>query len=59
MNNKEVYYMLNKPVGVVSATKDAKDKTVIDLIDSPGRKEDLSCLSPGLYDSEKIVQCAE
>ncbi|WP_160944606.1 pseudouridine synthase [Ligilactobacillus salivarius] len=41
LNNKEVYYMLNKPVGVVSATKDDKDKTVIDLIDSPGRKEDL------------------
>lgn len=41
LNNKEVYYMLNKPMGVVSATKDDKDKTVIDLIDSPGRKEDL------------------
>ena len=41
LNNKEVYYMLNKPAGVVSATRDDKDKTVIDLIDSPGRKEDL------------------
>ena len=41
LNNKEVYYMLNKPIGVVSATRDDKDKTVIDLINFPGRKEDL------------------
>ena len=27
------YYMLNKPAGVVSATKDEEDRTVIDLID--------------------------
>ena len=33
------YYMLNKPAGVVSATTDAKDKTVIDLIDSKKRKD--------------------
>ncbi len=36
---KYVYYMLNKPAGVVSATTDKKDKTVLDLIDSP--KKDL------------------
>lgn len=30
---KFVYLMLNKPAGVVSATYDNKDKTVIDLID--------------------------
>ena len=36
-----VYYMLNKPAGVVTATRDDKDKTVIDLIDFDGRKEDL------------------
>lgn len=29
-----VYYMLNKPAGVVSATKDNVSKTVIDLIDT-------------------------
>ena len=28
------YYMLNKPMGVVSATSDKNDKTVVDLIDS-------------------------
>lgn len=37
------YYMLNKPAGVVSATYDNRDKTVLDLLadcDSP-RKKDL------------------
>lgn len=33
------YYMLHKPAGVVSATEDKKDKTVIDLIDSRRRKD--------------------
>lgn len=28
-----VYYMLNKPAGVVSATKDKKEKTVLDLLE--------------------------
>ena len=32
------YYMLNKPAGVVSATTDAKDKTVLDLITDNKRK---------------------
>lgn len=33
------YYMLNKPAGVVSATSDEKDKTVLDLIVSKKRKD--------------------
>lgn len=33
------YYMLNKPAGVVSATSDARDKTVIDLISDKKRKD--------------------
>lgn len=33
------YYMLHKPAGVVSATEDKKDTTVIDLIDSKRRKD--------------------
>lgn len=37
---KYVYYMLNKPQGVVSATQDNTAGTVVDLIDSP-RKSDL------------------
>lgn len=34
-----VYYMLNKPAGVVSATEDKKEKTVIDLIAEQKRKD--------------------
>ena len=33
------YYMLNKPAGVISATTDSKDKTVLDLIDTKKRKD--------------------
>lgn len=33
------YYMLNKPAGVVSATQDKHDQTVIDLIESKKRKD--------------------
>ena len=33
------YYMLNKPAGVVSATTDPKDKTVLDLISGKNRKD--------------------
>lgn len=33
------YYMLNKPAGVISATSDSKDKTVLDLIDTKKRKD--------------------
>ena len=33
------YYMLNKPAGYVSATTDAKDKTVLDLITDKKRKD--------------------
>lgn len=37
-----VYYMLNKPAGVVSATKDTQDKTVLDIL-----KEQLKTLNNG------------
>ncbi len=33
------YYMLNKPAGVVSATEDPRDKTVVDLIKSRKRND--------------------
>ena len=36
---KTEYYMLNKPAGVVSATEDAKDRTVVDLITDRKRKD--------------------
>lgn len=35
----EEYYLLNKPEGVVSATSDPKDTTVLDLIESKKRKD--------------------
>ncbi len=34
-----VYYMLNKPAGVVTATEDKRQRTVLDLIDEPKRKD--------------------
>ena len=37
--NDPVYLMLNKPKGVVSATKDIKHKTVIDIIKHPGKSD--------------------
>lgn len=33
------YFMLNKPAGVVSATEDARDTTVLDLITAKNRKD--------------------
>lgn len=33
------YYMLNKPSGIISATEDKRDTTVIDLIESRQRKD--------------------
>ena len=32
-----VYYMLNKPAGVISASEDDREETVIDLIPEPKR----------------------
>lgn len=36
---KLVYYMLNKPQGVISATEDRRDRTVLDLIQDKKRKD--------------------
>ncbi len=33
------YYMLNKPAGIITATTDKKEKTVIDLIETKSRKD--------------------
>lgn len=38
---KFYYYMLNKPQGVISATEDKKDQTVIDLLKESDFREDL------------------
>lgn len=37
--SKFEYYMLHKPAGVVSATEDKNDKTVIDLVPKPHAKD--------------------
>lgn len=37
--SEHVYLMLNKPAGVVSATEDHKNRTVIDLINHPRKKQ--------------------
>ena len=34
-----VYYMLNKPAGVISASEDSREATVVDLIDEPTRRD--------------------
>ena len=39
--NKFIYIVMNKPEGVVSATEDGRDKTVIDLLPENLRKFDL------------------
>ena len=36
-----VYYMLNKPQGVISATEDTKHKTVLDLLDDYARAKEV------------------
>lgn len=38
---KFVYLMLHKPAGVISATQDAKEKTVLDLLPKDLRRKDL------------------
>ena len=44
-NNTPCYVMLNKPIGVVSATKDERHKTVIDLLRQTGVLTSEQCLS--------------
>lgn len=39
--SKYVYYLLNKPAGVISATEDAKHKTVLDLLKKEDKRKDL------------------
>ena len=34
-----VYYMMNKPAGIITATRDGREPTVLDLIEEPRRKD--------------------
>ena len=38
---KFVYYLLNKPQGVISATEDDSHKTVLDLLDETARQKEV------------------
>lgn len=38
---KFFYFMLNKPAGVISATEDKREKTVLELLNPEDRREDL------------------
>lgn len=38
---KFVYYLLNKPKGVISATEDDRHKTVLDLLDDAARQKEV------------------
>lgn len=38
---KFFYFMLNKPAGVISATEDQREKTVLELLNPEDRREDL------------------
>ncbi len=38
-----VYYMLNKPAGVISASEDPREETVVDLIDERTRRDLFPC----------------
>ena len=49
---KHVYIMLNKPAGVVSATEDKQDKTVLDLLPPDMRR-------PGLFPAGRLDKDAE
>lgn len=40
-SEKDVYFMLNKPAGVVSATEDRRERTVLDLFSREDRRRDL------------------
>lgn len=40
-HEKYVYYLLNKPKGVISATEDDKHRTVLDLLDDTDRRKEV------------------
>ena len=50
------YYMLNKPAGVVSATEDRHDRTVLDLIDTNSDRSDQREETKGSFPGRKPRQ---
>lgn len=52
---KYIYLMLHKPPGVVSATTDARDQTVIDLLDSADQRLNPFCVGRLDKDTEGLL----
>lgn len=55
LQTQHVYYLLNKPAGVVSAVRDAEKTTVIDLLAPEDRREDLYPVGRLDRDTEGLV----
>ncbi len=52
---KQVYIMLNKPSGVLSATEDEKQKTVVELLPKEYKKR--GCFRLGRLDKDTTDVC--
>lgn len=50
-----VYYMMHKPRGVISATQDKKDQTVIDLLQDADKRKNLSIVGRLDKDTEGLL----
>ncbi|MHC5268450.1 pseudouridine synthase [Enterococcus sp. LJL98] len=55
LKTQEVYYLLNKPKGVVTANRDAKQATVFDLLDEKKRQRDLFAVGRLDRDTEGLL----
>ena len=53
--NMYEYRMLNKPAGVISATEDSRQKTVLDLVRSSGVRKDLAPVGRLDIDTEGLL----
>ncbi|MBQ5347911.1 MAG: rRNA pseudouridine synthase [Ruminococcus sp.] len=52
---KHLYIMMNKPAGVVSATKDSRDKTVLDILPDKLRRKNLAPVGRLDKDTEGLM----
>ena len=55
---RRVVYMMNKPKGVVTATEDGKDKTVLDLMDDFAERGIYECVNGDLLRLDTYVVSA-
>ena len=54
-----VYIMMHKPDGVVSATEDPREETVLDLLDSGGQDGDAAAMRRGLFPAGRLDKDTE